>query len=125
MVGWGAGRGRGRGCVGACREAQYLRQADFKPLLQALLGSHPGLEFLKDAPEFQERYVETVIYRIFYSVDRSSTGSISLRELKRSNLLEAMFAVDEEEDINKARVPQLLCPVERPKRLSAAACICG
>ena len=82
-------------------QSQYLRQSDFKPLLAALLGSHPGLEFLKDAPEFQERYVETVIYRIFYGVDRSNTGSVSLRELKRSALLEAMFAVDEEEDINK------------------------
>ena len=108
------------------RDSLHLKQADFKPLLLALLGTHPGLEFLKDAPEFQERrasrntllesfpltslggecggigrYVETVIYRIFYSVNRSSTGSISLRELKRSCLLEAMFAVDEEEDINK------------------------
>lgn len=155
------------------RGAQHLTQADFKPLLHALLAAHPGLEFLRDAPEFQERrgtpptpsrsrsrpalplplrlrlmpmrtaggprgagvhralplltprlslltppyrnthrthrrYVETVIYRIFYSVNRSSTGSISLRELKRSGLLEAMFAVDEEEDINKARGVQTL-----------------
>lgn len=29
------------------------------------------------------RYAETVIYRIFYALDRCGTGMLSLRELKR------------------------------------------
>lgn len=70
-------------------------------MLRELLASHPGLEFLHDTPEFQERYAETVIYRIFYTVNRSGSGQITLRELKRSNLLAAMQLVDVEEDINK------------------------
>ncbi|KAJ6842897.1 serine/threonine protein phosphatase 2A regulatory subunit B''beta-like [Iris pallida] len=79
----------------------YLTQEDFKPVLRELLASHPGLEFLQSTPEFQERYAETVIYRIFYYVNRSGNGHLTLRELKRGNLIAAMQHADEEEDINK------------------------
>jgi serine/threonine-protein phosphatase 2A regulatory subunit B'' len=63
-------------------------QDDFRPIMNVVLETHPGLEFLKEAPEFQERYVETVIYRIFYAVNRKGDRRITLRELKRSDLLE-------------------------------------
>ncbi|XP_031284411.1 serine/threonine protein phosphatase 2A regulatory subunit B''alpha-like [Pistacia vera] len=82
-------------------DCEYLTQVDFKPILQELLASHPGLEFLHGTPEFQERYAETVIYRIFYHINRSGNGHLTLRELKRGNLIAAMQHVDEEEDINK------------------------
>ncbi|KAI3799558.1 hypothetical protein L1987_34857 [Smallanthus sonchifolius] len=74
---------------------------DFKPILRELLATHPGLEFLQSTPEFQERYAETVIYRIFYYVNRAGNGRLTLRELKRGNLIAAMLHADEEEDINK------------------------
>ncbi|XVF28586.1 hypothetical protein REPUB_Repub15cG0042600 [Reevesia pubescens] len=80
---------------------RYLTQDDFKPILHELLASHPGLEFLQSTPEFQARYAETVVYRIFYYINRSGTGRLTLRELKRGNLTAAMQHVDEEEDINK------------------------
>ncbi|XP_010934299.1 serine/threonine protein phosphatase 2A regulatory subunit B''beta isoform X1 [Elaeis guineensis] len=82
-------------------DCKYLTQEDFKPVLQELLATHPGLEFLQGTPEFQERYAETVIYRIFYYVNRSGNGQLTLRELKRGNLIAAMQHADEEEDINK------------------------
>ncbi|KAG6483943.1 hypothetical protein ZIOFF_060736 [Zingiber officinale] len=44
---------------------------------------------------------ETVIYRIFYYMNRSGDGQLTLRELKRGNLIAAMQHADEEEDINK------------------------
>lgn len=69
--------------------------------LQAVLQYHPGLEFLTDTPEFQARYAETVIFRIFYTVNRSGNGRMSYRELRRSDLLEALFALEREEDINR------------------------
>lgn len=47
------------------------------------------------------RYAETVIYRIFYGVNRNGTGRMTLRELNRSDLLEALNMLDDEEDINK------------------------
>ncbi|KAJ4844045.1 hypothetical protein Tsubulata_013450 [Turnera subulata] len=82
-------------------DCKYLTKADFKPILRELLATHPGLEFLKGTPEFQERYAETVVYRIFYYINRSGTGHLTLRELKRGNLIAAMQHVDEEDDINK------------------------
>ncbi|KAK7857281.1 serine/threonine protein phosphatase 2a regulatory subunit b''alpha [Quercus suber] len=82
-------------------ECKYLTQVDFKPVLRELLATHPGLEFLQSTPEFQERYAETVIYRIFYYINRSGNGRLTLRELKRGNLIAAMQHADEEEDINK------------------------
>ncbi|KAJ9546045.1 hypothetical protein OSB04_025752 [Centaurea solstitialis] len=82
-------------------DLRYLTQEDFKPILRELLATHPGLEFLQSTPEFQERYAETVVYRIFYYVNRTGNGHLTLRELKRGNLIEAMLHADEEEDINK------------------------
>ncbi|KAL1294253.1 hypothetical protein HN51_054966 [Arachis hypogaea] len=80
---------------------KYLTQDDFKPVLRELLATHPGLEFLQSTPEFQERYAETVIYRIYYYINRSGNGRLTLRELKRGNIIDAMLHADEEEDINK------------------------
>uniref|UniRef100_A0A6N2LDL6 EF-hand domain-containing protein n=1 Tax=Salix viminalis TaxID=40686 RepID=A0A6N2LDL6_SALVM len=83
------------------RDCRYLSQSDFKPILRELLATHSGLEFLQNTPEFQERYAETVIYRIFYYINRSGNGRLTLRELKSGNLIAAMQHADEEEDINK------------------------
>ncbi|XP_057733808.1 probable serine/threonine protein phosphatase 2A regulatory subunit B''delta [Arachis stenosperma] len=84
-------------------ELDYLTHDDFNPVLYELLETHPGLEFLKNTPDFQERYAETVIYKIFYYVNRSGNGRITLRELKRygKTLIDAMDQVDEEDDINR------------------------
>ncbi|MCD9639137.1 hypothetical protein HAX54_023491 [Datura stramonium] len=82
-------------------DLKHLTQDDFKPVLRELLAAHPGLEFLRNTPEFQERYAETVIYRIFFYVNRLGDGHLTLRELKRSDLIAAMQHADEEEDINK------------------------
>ncbi|CAN0885911.1 Serine/threonine protein phosphatase 2A regulatory subunit B''alpha [Linum grandiflorum] len=82
-------------------ERRYITKADFKPILEELLSTHSGLEFLQGTPEFQEKYAETVICRIFYNVNRSGNGRLTLRELKRSNLIAVMQQVDEEEEINK------------------------
>ncbi|KAG5607761.1 hypothetical protein H5410_029253 [Solanum commersonii] len=82
-------------------DLKHLTQDDFKPVLRDLLATHPGLEFLRNTPEFQERYAETVIYRIFFYMNRLGDGHLTLRELKRSDLIAAMQHADEEEDINK------------------------
>lgn len=85
-----------------CKDgATSVTQADLKSMMAGILLSHPGLEFLQDTPEFQDRYAETVIYRIFYSLDRCGAGRLSLRDLKRGGLLRTLQMLDEEEDINK------------------------
>ncbi|XP_020569451.1 serine/threonine-protein phosphatase 2A regulatory subunit B'' subunit alpha isoform X1 [Oryzias latipes] len=79
----------------------YLEQEDFIPLLQDIVDTHPGLTFLKDAPEFHSRYITTVIQRIYYVVNRSWTGRITMMELRRSNFLQTLALLEEEEDINQ------------------------
>ena len=89
------------GANGVGLNIPHLTHTDFRSVLRCVLDTHPGLEFLKDSPEFQDRYLETVTYRIFYQVNVAWNGRMTLRELRRSNLVEAMTLVDEEEDINK------------------------
>ncbi|KAM9354100.1 serine/threonine-protein phosphatase 2A regulatory subunit B'' subunit alpha [Pholidichthys leucotaenia] len=79
----------------------YLEQEDFIPLLQDIVDTHPGLTFLKDAPEFHSRYITTVIQRIYYVVNRSWTGRITMMELRRSNFLQTLALLEEEDDINQ------------------------
>jgi serine/threonine-protein phosphatase 2A regulatory subunit B'' len=76
---------------------------DFKALFKYLLESHPGLEFLQATPEFQERYADTVVMRIFFSLDSNDDSKISWRDFKNSNLLETFFQVSSENDINVVR----------------------
>ncbi|XP_035984456.1 serine/threonine-protein phosphatase 2A regulatory subunit B'' subunit alpha isoform X1 [Fundulus heteroclitus] len=79
----------------------HLEQEDFIPLLQDIVDTHPGLTFLKDAPEFHSRYITTVIQRIFYVVNRSWTGRVTMTELRRSNFLQTLALLEEEDDINQ------------------------
>lgn len=84
-------------------DRDYLIPSDFKPLLRALLMCHQGLAFLHATPEFQQRYSETVIERIYFGCTRQHNGRLTLQDIKRSRLLETLLKVDEEEDINKER----------------------
>lgn len=64
-------------------EKQYIVPADFRPVMAGILGSHTGLAFLQDSPEFQDRYAETVVHRIFYALDNSRSGRLTIRDLKK------------------------------------------
>ncbi|XP_060516785.1 serine/threonine-protein phosphatase 2A regulatory subunit B'' subunit alpha isoform X2 [Cylas formicarius] len=79
----------------------YLVPEDFIPMVQDVVETHPGLTFLKEATEFHSRYVHTVIARIYYCVNRSWSAKITIPELRRSNLLNVIQLLEEEEDINQ------------------------
>ncbi|XP_055935624.1 serine/threonine-protein phosphatase 2A regulatory subunit B'' subunit alpha-like isoform X2 [Argiope bruennichi] len=79
----------------------YLVSDDFFPMMQDVIDSHPGLTFLKEATEFHSRYIHTVIARIFYCVNRSWSGKITIPELRKSNFLQVLATLEEEEDINQ------------------------
>lgn len=79
----------------------WLALEDFIPLVQDVVETHPGLIFLKEATEFHSRYVHTVIARIYYCVNRSWSGKITIAELRRSNLLNIIQLLEDEEDINQ------------------------
>ncbi|MEW5306985.1 MAG: hypothetical protein WDW36_009408 [Sanguina aurantia] len=103
----------GRGLVGATparkvfevlrsEGQQYLTPADWAPVLECILAYHPGLEFLQGSAEFQKKYAETAIIRIFYSANRSGSSKLSFRELRKcSDVIDALYRLDSEEDINK------------------------
>ncbi|XP_035218202.1 serine/threonine-protein phosphatase 2A regulatory subunit B'' subunit beta-like [Stegodyphus dumicola] len=79
----------------------YLLSDDFFPMMQDVIDSHPGLTFLKEATEFHSRYIHTVIARIYYCVNRSWSGRITAPELRKSNFLQVLATLEEEEDINQ------------------------
>ncbi|KAL7537293.1 hypothetical protein ACHAWF_005722, partial [Thalassiosira exigua] len=82
-------------------DREHIGRDDFFPYVRELLNDHPGLEFLSDHAEFQDKYAVTVVARIFYAVDRCRSGRITCRQVRKSDLVEVFGQVDEEEDINK------------------------
>jgi serine/threonine-protein phosphatase 2A regulatory subunit B'' len=79
----------------------HLVPEDMVPLIQDVVDTHPGLLFLKEATEFHSRYVHTVIARIFYEVNRSWSGKITVSELRRSRFLATLRLLQDEDDINQ------------------------
>ncbi|KXZ52166.1 hypothetical protein GPECTOR_10g795 [Gonium pectorale] len=79
----------------------YLMFADLWPLMESVVRYHPGLEFLAETAEFQRKYAETVIHRIFYSLNKGGSGRLSFREFRGGDLMDALYALDRENDINK------------------------
>lgn len=82
-------------------QRNYLLPDDFVPLIQSIIDDHPGLKFLRAAPDFHMRYIQTVIARIYYNINKSWTGKININELRRSNLLNVLKLLSQEEDINQ------------------------
>lgn len=82
-------------------DCNYLEEDDFFILIQDIVDSHPGLTFLQEAPEFHSRYINTVIARIFYSVNRSWSGRVTISELRKSSLLQTLCVLEQEDDINQ------------------------
>lgn len=79
----------------------YILAEDFGPMIQDVIDTHPGLAFLREAEEFHSRYIHTVIARIFYCANKSWTGRITLPELRKSNFLQIVSLLEEEDDINQ------------------------
>ena len=48
---------------------KYLVPDDLKPLIMDVVETHPGLEFLRSAPEFHSRYVTTLGKFISFRAD--------------------------------------------------------
>eukprot|EP01097_Dermamoeba_algensis_P002009 TRINITY_DN1796_c0_g1_i2.p1 TRINITY_DN1796_c0_g1~~TRINITY_DN1796_c0_g1_i2.p1 ORF type:complete len:312 (+),score=33.76 TRINITY_DN1796_c0_g1_i2:220-1155(+) len=81
----------------------FLRPGNLLPFFEELLYVHPGLQFLKDSPQVQQRYVETIITRIFYSIRKFTSKKISLREFEKYKLMESIMQAEQEADINNCK----------------------
>ncbi|KAH8550214.1 hypothetical protein BGW37DRAFT_558280 [Umbelopsis sp. PMI_123] len=77
----------------------YISPEDMLPVLEDVVCNHPGLEFLADNVLFQERYIETVICRIYYE-NRCSSGRLSLSQLRKYNMGELLSRLEQRIDLN-------------------------
>lgn len=90
----------GAGGTAPDHRRNYIIRDDFINYVEVLLESHPGLGFLRQTQDFQGKYLETVIIRIFYDLDRFDRGRISWPEFENSKLPDAIRQVDATDDIN-------------------------
>ncbi|KAA8496599.1 Serine/threonine protein phosphatase 2A regulatory subunit B''beta [Porphyridium purpureum] len=84
-------------------DRDYLVPGDLFELVESLLVCHPGLAFLASTPEFQKRYAETVVQRIFFYLSDHPTGKVYFRNVVHRGFLDVLMELDEEEDINRER----------------------
>jgi len=84
---------------------QWIEREDFSIFINAILLTHPGLEFLQSTSEFQERYADTVMSRIFFVYDRKDVGRIYLADLRRykPSVIETWKQLADHDDIKMAR----------------------
>ena len=82
------------------RSRSYLTHDDCLELVRVFVARHPGLAFLSCTTEFQETYAKTIVYRIFYSMNRRLDGRLTRRDLERSDFVESCREVDMSADIN-------------------------
>jgi serine/threonine-protein phosphatase 2A regulatory subunit B'' len=73
---------------------------DFKELLKAVMEYHPGLEFLKSTPEFQEFYSTCVVSRMFFMANLKGDYRMTYREFKNSNILKSLYDIQADPEIN-------------------------
>ena len=83
-------------------ERTYIVKEDFKPILQTLLKENSSLAFLQEYPTYQQKYIETVIARIFYMNDSNDDGQITFNDFKKSDLVETIQKIYNK-DVNKIR----------------------
>ena len=77
---------------------------DLTPLIRDILLVHPGLEFLKITPDFQDRYADTVRIRIMYCTAMRDDSVITWTDFCNSTLFEVFHVLDTESDINVSNV---------------------
>jgi serine/threonine-protein phosphatase 2A regulatory subunit B'' len=84
---------------------QWIEREDFSIFLTAILLTHPGLDFLRETQEFQDRYADTVVSRIFFVYDRKDIGRIYLSDLRRykPSVIETWKQLAEHDDIKMVR----------------------
>ena len=59
--------------IACCGDGQSVTREDMMSVVEHVVATHPGLAFLAGTPEFQRRYIETVVERIFFTVNRCAS----------------------------------------------------
>lgn len=76
------------------KSKKFVTIDDFKKLFKDILEFHPGLDFLKDSPEFQDWYSVCVINRMFFMANKKNDYKMSFREFKKSKILQSLFDIE-------------------------------
>ncbi|KAG2233373.1 hypothetical protein INT48_000376 [Thamnidium elegans] len=79
-------------------EFNCITPDDFLPVLEDIVLNHPALQFLENNITFQERYIETVICRIFYDA-HCPTGKLSLKQFHKSDFASVLRSLDPSIDL--------------------------
>ncbi|KAI8640263.1 hypothetical protein BD408DRAFT_445275 [Parasitella parasitica] len=82
-------------------ELDCLTPDDFLPVLEDIVLNHPALQFLEDNITFQERYIETVICRLFYDANCIS-GRLTLESFKKSGIASILQSLTHSIDLYTA-----------------------
>jgi serine/threonine-protein phosphatase 2A regulatory subunit B'' len=82
-------------------ESQKLLPTDLDPFVHALALVHPSLEFVKDQPQFFEKYVAFVITRLFFTVDPELRGSLGIHQMRKHNLAGISWSAVRMADLNE------------------------
>ncbi|KAL7309023.1 hypothetical protein PS15m_011156 [Mucor circinelloides] len=80
----------------------WISPEDFLPVLEDVVLNHPGLKFLGDNPMFQERYIETVICRLYYDA-KCASGRMRLSQFRKSNFTSMIQNLGPHIDLNNTR----------------------
>ncbi|ANQ09062.1 Uncharacterized protein PCOAH_00033320 [Plasmodium coatneyi] len=73
----------------------YIEFKDFDVFVREILKRNTSLQFLHEHAEFLERYIESVIVRIYYHIDVNDTNRVYLKDLRRHNLAHIWCCLDD------------------------------
>uniref|UniRef100_A0A8C9GDP3 EF-hand domain-containing protein n=1 Tax=Piliocolobus tephrosceles TaxID=591936 RepID=A0A8C9GDP3_9PRIM len=76
-------------------DKNYLEFKDFDMYVREILQRNKSLQFLLGHNEFLERYVESVIVRIYYHIDINDTNKIYLNDLRKNDLAHIWCCLDD------------------------------
>ncbi|KAH0474044.1 MAG: uncharacterized protein KVP18_002028 [Porospora cf. gigantea A] len=81
----------------------FIEPDDLQPFIMELLTRHEGMNFLAGSTDFQSRFCQTIVSRIFYALDPHDTGRITLPALSMSSLVGTWKSLEREADLNSCR----------------------
>ncbi|KAF7729671.1 Serine/threonine-protein phosphatase 2A regulatory subunit B'' subunit alpha [Apophysomyces ossiformis] len=80
-------------------DAKTLTPDDFLPVLEDVVTNHPGLQFLGNHTMFQERYIETVICRIYHDANCPG-GRLTMAQFRKCGFARVVQSLVPEVDLN-------------------------
>ncbi|XP_037505314.1 serine/threonine-protein phosphatase 2A regulatory subunit B'' subunit alpha-like [Rhipicephalus sanguineus] len=83
----------------------FLQPCDFNDLIQNLIDTHSGLSFLKEVARSHSVYIDTVVARLFFEVEKTWTWRLGMAELRRSDFLSQLDALELNNDFVNVEGP--------------------